>query len=100
MQTRNNWQVVLRKRFDKRSGKVRYEDWDYLAMGMEEPKLLSGNTLLNRHLQETEHIKPTELKRRLNSAKTYRRSAKRLDDLKTYIKFTQDAESDEARSKK
>ena len=92
-QTRNNWQVILRKRLDKRTGKEKFEDWDYLSMRMEEPQLLTGTTLLNRHLQQVEHIKPTELRRRLNSAKVYKRNVKRLDDLKNYIKFTQEADA-------
>jgi hypothetical protein len=100
IQTRHNWQVVLRKRLDRRTGKVKYEDWDYLSLGMEEPKLLSGTTLLNRHLGATEHVKPTELRRRLNSAKVYKRNVKRLDDLKTYIKFVQDAESQDEEAAK
>jgi hypothetical protein len=94
-QFRSNWQVVLGKRVDKRTGKSMYEDWDYLSMSMHEPTLLNGNSLLNRHQQQTVHIKPTELKRRLNSAKTYKRSVKRLDDLKNYIKFIQEAERKE-----
>ncbi|GKY97266.1 hypothetical protein MPSEU_000685000 [Mayamaea pseudoterrestris] len=100
IQTRNNWQVVLRKRFDRRTGKVKFEDWDYLVMGMEEPKLLNGVTLFNRYHWETEHIKPTEMRRRLNSEKVYRRSVKRLDDLKNYIKFTQEAKAKDQEASK
>ena len=73
---------MLRKRLDRRTGKLRYENWDYLAMTIEEPQLPGGETLLNRHLGQTEHIKPTEARRRLQSAQVYRRSVKRLEDLK------------------
>jgi len=89
-QLRWNWQAVIRRRRDQRTGKPRYEDWGTVVRAFKEPELPDGTSLLERHLSEVEHIKPTELKRRLNAAKIYRRSVKRVDDLTKYIKFMQE----------
>ena len=83
---------------DRQTGKLKYQDWDYLARGIQEPQLPNGKTLLDRHLRATEHIKPTERKRRINNKKLYVRNLKRVDDLTNYIKFMQ--EYDDAPKKK
>jgi len=89
-QRRWNWQVFLRRRFDRRTGQYKYEDWDDLIMSFQEPSLSSGVSLRQRDWAATEHIKPTERKRRINSRKTYDRDVKRIEDLTNYIKFIQD----------
>ena len=68
-QRRSNYQVVLQRQLDRKTGKVKYQDWDYLALSIQEPKLYNGQPLLDRHLRATEHIKPTERKRRINAKK-------------------------------
>jgi len=82
-----NWQAVIRKRFDRRTGKFKYEDWDVVMCTFQEPELLDGTTLLQRHLNQKYHIKPKEVRRRLNEAKVYRRSVRKIDNLTKYIRF-------------
>jgi hypothetical protein len=53
----------LTRRLDRKTGQYKYDDWEYLARGFQEPTLLSGETLLSRHLKQKEHIKPTEQNR-------------------------------------
>lgn len=89
-QRRGNYQIALRRQLDRKTGKMKYQDWDYLVNSIQDPRLLNGTTLLNRHLRATEHIKPTERKRRINSKKIYYRNNKRVDDLTNYIKFMQE----------
>jgi len=110
-----NWEVVLRRRWNPATRKVQYEDWDSVVFQIQEPTkqqdsdggIVSGGrnrgspdgvttvSLLERHLQQEEHIKPTELNRRLNSAKIYKRSVKRVNDLTKYIQFVHRQEEEE-----
>jgi len=87
---RQNWQVVLGRRFDRATGTYKYQDWDELVFSFREPTKHDGTNYLQRHLNQEEHIKPTELKRRINERKVYRRSVKRLEDLTSYIQFMRD----------
>lgn len=89
-QRRWNYQVQIRRQLDRKTGRVKYQNWDYLALSIQEPRLANGQTLLNRHLRSTEHIKPTERKRRINAKKAYDRDTKRVEDLSNYIKFMQE----------
>jgi hypothetical protein len=95
-----NYQVFLTRRLDRKTGQYKYDDWEYLARGFQEPSLLSGETLLSRHLKQKEHIKPTEQNRRLNDAKLYRRSKKHVEDLTSYIQFVNQEPGDEKTKKK
>jgi hypothetical protein len=95
-----NYQVFLTRRLDRKTGQYKYDDWEYLARGFQEPTLLSGETLLSRHLKQKEHIKPTEQNRRLNDAKLYRRSRKHVEDLTSYIQFVNQEPGDEKTKKK
>jgi hypothetical protein len=95
MSKRWNYQVFLTRRLDRKTGQYKYDDWEYLAKGIQEPTLLNGETLLNRHLKQEEHIKPTEGNRRLNDAKLYRRSRKHVEDLTSYIQFVNQEPGDE-----
>lgn len=85
-QRRWNYQVFLGRQFDRSKGIWRYDDWEYLAGGFKEPEK-SGQSLLQLHLRQDEHIKPTERGRRINAAKKYRRSRKHVEDLTAYIQF-------------
>jgi hypothetical protein len=95
-----NYQVFLTRRLDRKTGQYKYDDWEYLARGFQEPTLLSGETLLSRHLKQKEHIKPTEQNRRLNDAKLYRRSRKHVEDLTAYIQFVNQEPGDEKTKRK
>jgi hypothetical protein len=100
MSRRWNYQVFLTRRLDRKTGQYKYDDWEYLARGFQEPALLSGETLLSRHLKQKEHIKPTEQNRRLNDAKLYRRSRKHVEDLTSYIQFVnQDGKEEKTKRK-
>lgn len=90
IQVRWNWQAVIRRRLDRKEGGVKYEDWDVVARNFREPALLDGTPLLQRHLNQQHHVKPTERNRRINSAKVYRRSVKRIEDLTKYIQFVRE----------
>jgi hypothetical protein len=100
MSRRWNYQVFLTRRLDRKTGQYKYDDWEYLARGFQEPTLLSGETLLSRHLKQKEHIKPTEQNRRLNDAKLYRRSRKHVEDLTSYIQFVNQEPGEEKTKKK
>jgi hypothetical protein len=87
---------VIRKRvLDPKTGQRKYEDWDYVIRGFQQPVALSHpgakttTTLLARHQAAERHVKPAERRRRVNSAKAYRRSVQRVDDLASYIRFVQ-----------
>jgi hypothetical protein len=82
--------MVLETRLDRSSGKQKYQNWDELVFGFHEPAKGNKQSLLQRHLDEEEHIKPTELKRRVNQGKKYRRSVKHLQDLTSYIHFVRE----------
>jgi hypothetical protein len=62
-----NWQGYLTKRFDRATGQYKYDDWERIIMGSQEPTK-GGKSLLQRHLNNEEHIKPTEAKRRVSAA--------------------------------
>jgi hypothetical protein len=94
-----NYQVFLTRRLDRRTGQTKYDDWEYLARGFQEPSLQGGESLLQRHLKQKEHIKPTEVRRRLNDAKVYRRSKKHVEDLTSYIQFVHQGNKDEKTKK-
>jgi len=87
---RQNWQIVLQKEKQK-NGEYKYPDWEEVASDIPEPMKNSRLSLLDRHLRNTEHIKPTEMKRRINSKKEYERSLKKLNDLTKYIHFIRDS---------
>ena len=89
MCVRWNWQGYLTTRFDRATGKYKYDDWDQLIMGSQEPTK-AGKSLLQRHLYNEEHIKPKEIKRRTASRIIYDRKIKRIDDLTKYIQFMKD----------
>lgn len=90
--TRQNWQMVLGKRFDREKKEFKYEDWDFLINQFREPETYQKVSLHKRHVSQEEHIKPTEQKRRINSRKEHARSVKQLKDLSSYIKFMRDHE--------
>jgi hypothetical protein len=95
-----NYQVFLTRRLDRKTGVVKYDDWDYLVNAFHEPTLLDGTSLLNRHQKQEEHIKPTERNRRLNDAKLYRRSRKHVEDLTSYIQFVNQGNAEERKKGK
>ena len=86
-QHRWNWQIFLDRRFDKETGKYKYDDWDRVIMSVKEPRLANGMSLLRRSLMRNHHVKPTTKKKRVNEGKEYRRKIKRIDDLTNYIQF-------------
>lgn len=91
-----NWQVVLKRVLDRKTGKYKYEDWDKVMYSIEEPTLAStGQSLLQHHLKETRHIKPTEVRKRLNEKKAYRRKDQKVEDLMSYIQFMSDNREEE-----
>lgn len=90
-QRRWNWQIVLKQRVDKETGKLKYDDWSKVIMTMKEPTLVDGTSLQKRSWARKRHIKPTMMKKLVNQRKEYRRSIKRIDDLTNYIKFMNDA---------
>jgi hypothetical protein len=90
-QVANHWQAVIRRnRTDPKTGQPKFQDWDEIIDGFQTPTLTTtGQSLLERHLRAERHIKPKEVRRQINSAKIYRRSVKRVDDLVSYIQFMQ-----------
>ena len=91
-QRRWNWQIYLKQRFDKESGKYKYDDWGKVIMTMREPKLSDGTSLVRRFSRvKKRHIKPTTMNKLINQRKEYRRKIKRIDDLTHYIKFMNEA---------
>ena len=84
-----NWQGFLTKRFDRATGEYKYEDWEKVIMGSSEPTK-AGKSLLQRHLNNEEHIKPKEIKRRTTARVIYERKTRRIDDLTKYIQFMKD----------
>ena len=90
-QRRWNWQIYLKQRFDKESGKLKYDDWDQAILTMKEPTLVDGTTHLKRSLARTHHIKPTTMNKLINQRKEYRRKIKRIDNLTHYIQFMNEA---------
>lgn len=102
VQVAYHWQAVIRKRIiDPKTGEHKYEDWDHVIRSFQHPSALTHpgaattTTLLDRHLAQDRHIKPTEIRRRINSAKAYRRSVRRVDDLASYIQFIQETKKDD-----
>lgn len=61
-----------------------------MARGFSEPMKGNRQSLLDLHLSEEEHIKPKEIKRRVNAKKRYDRSVTRLYELTSYIEFTKE----------
>lgn len=61
-----NWQGFLTKRYDRATGQYKYEDWDKVLYGYQEPNK-GGVSLLQRHLENEEHIKPTAIKRMVSA---------------------------------
>ena len=104
---RCHWQMVLSRYQDKQTGKLKYQDWDTLVHQFQEPTKeiaspdggSSGRnravSLLQRHLAQEEHIKPTEIKRRIQQKQTYTRSVKQLEDLTRYIQFVRQQDEKE-----
>ena len=86
-QRRGNFQAILRRKLDRQTGTYKFEDWDTVMRGFHEPQLTSGQTLRDRDWRNDEHVKPTELKRQLKSAKVYRSKVKQIDDLIDYVQF-------------
>jgi hypothetical protein len=88
-QVANHWQAVIRRnRTDPKTGQPKFQDWDEIIDGFQSPTLATtGQSLLERHLRAERHIKPKEVRRQINSAKIYKRSVKRVDDLVSYIQF-------------
>jgi hypothetical protein len=110
-QIRNHWQAFLTKKLDRtsktaqrrvdstnedsnvRSAAYKYDDWDYVMRGFQSP-VKQRTPLLERHLRNTKHVKPTQQKQRIKSMQIYRRSEKRVGDLSRYIKFVKDHNED------
>lgn len=88
-----NWQGFLTQRFDRASGQYKFDDWEKLMLGSQEPTK-AGKSLLQRHLNNEEHIKPKEIKRRTTSRVLYDRKIKRIEDLTKYIQFMKDHPDD------
>jgi hypothetical protein len=93
-----NWQGFLTKHYDRATGKYKYDDWDNIMLGAAEP-MKGSRSLLDRHLNNEEHIKPKEVKRRTAARVIYERKIKRIDDLTKYIKFMRDHPDDFDRGK-
>jgi hypothetical protein len=87
------WQGFLTKRFDRATGEYKYDDWEKIVMGSQEPTK-AGKSLLQRHLNNEEHLKPTEIKRRTAARIIYNRKIKRIDDLTKYIQFMKEHPDD------
>jgi hypothetical protein len=96
-QVANHWQAVIRRnKTDPRTGEPTFQDWDEIIDGFQSPTLTTtGQSLLERHLRAERHIKPKEVRRQINSAKIYKRSVKRVDDLVSYIQFMQKKKKEE-----
>ena len=94
-QVRHNWQIFLQPVKDH-NGEMKYPDWETVlrTQRFHEPEK-HGKPLWVRNLQETRHIKPTEQRRRITSNKVYKRSKNRVEDLKSYIKFMRDHNTEE-----
>jgi hypothetical protein len=90
LQRRWNWQIYLKQRQDKETGKLKYDDWNRVIMTMKEPTLVDGTSLQKRSWARKLHVKPTTRQKLINQRKTYRRQIKRIDDLTEYIKFMND----------
>mmetsp|Transcript_17302 Transcript_17302/g.32816 ORF Transcript_17302/g.32816 Transcript_17302/m.32816 type:complete len:126 (-) Transcript_17302:53-430(-) len=86
-QRRWNWQIYLKQRPDKQTGKLKYDNWDQVIMTLKEPRLADGTSLLRRSQMRKRHIKPTTWNKYIGERKEYRRKIKRIDDLHHYIKF-------------
>ena len=89
-QRRWNWQIYLKQRVDKQTGKLKYDDWDRVILTLKEPTLADGTSLVRRDLMRKRHVKPTTKKKLINQRKEYRRQIKRIDDLTNYIRFMND----------
>jgi hypothetical protein len=96
---RFNWQGFLTKHYDRATGKYKYDDWDEIMTGSTEP-MKGSKSLLERHLNNVEHIKPKEIKRRINERIILDSQTKRIDDLTRYIKFMREHPEDFGRSRK
>jgi hypothetical protein len=96
-QVANHWQAVIRRnKTDPKTGEPKFQDWDEIIDGFQSPTLTTtGQSLLERHLRAERHIKPKEVRRQINSAKIYKRSVKRVDDLVSYIQFMQKKKKDQ-----
>jgi hypothetical protein len=96
VQVANHWQAVIRRnRTDPKTGQPTFQDWDDLMANFQTPKLATtGQSLLERHQRAERHIKPKEVRRQINSAKIYKRSVKRVDDLVSYIQFMHEKKKD------
>lgn len=84
-----NWQAVLTKRYDRATGTYKYDDWEEIMRGASEPNK-HGQSLLERHLRNEEHIKRKKVKYMKKDRIKYERTVKRIDDLISYIKFMKD----------
>ena len=119
-QVRYHWQAVITKRLDRTSNtrfkdrnkdpaagslsdnnnnnnvasQYKFDDWAYVARGFQEPTKLGGKSLLQRHLETREHMKPTTQRQRIKSRQVYERSVKRVEDLTSYIQFVKDHKED------
>lgn len=92
---RHYWIVHLPRRYDTVSKKNKYVDWDEIGSILEEP-LKVNSRHADREFYNREHIKPTELKRRLAAKILYNRSQKKVSDLIRYIRFVQKARKEES----
>jgi hypothetical protein len=83
-----HWQAYLTYRFDKETNTVKYDDWEKIMLGAQEP--MKGNiSLVQREERTPRYIKPTERRKRAAERVVYERSIQRVDDLAKYIKFHQ-----------
>ena len=90
-QRRWNWQIYLKQRVEKGTGKLKYDDWDRVIMTMKEPRLADGTSLVRRSQMRDRHVKPTTRNKLIQQRKEYRRQIKRIDDLTNYIQFMNEA---------
>lgn len=86
---RCNWQYVLQKIKDEETGQYKYEDWNDVVRKFAEPTS-HLNEVIESHEAQRFHLKPNQLNRRLKQRRIYRNSARHVDDLIRYIKFTRE----------
>ena len=86
---RCNWQYVLQKVKDKKTGKYKYEDWNDV-MWKSYQSSVHLNRLIQRYEAQPYHIKPNQLKRQRKERRIYENSVKQVDDLLKYIKFNRE----------
>mmetsp|Transcript_29583 Transcript_29583/g.68842 ORF Transcript_29583/g.68842 Transcript_29583/m.68842 type:complete len:141 (+) Transcript_29583:88-510(+) len=89
-QQRSNYQLVISKRYDRKSGKMVYEDWNHLVRGVHRPSYKDGRSIQGVQMRQKRHIKKWMKKRKAKEQREYERDQKKVNDLLRYIDFMKD----------